>query len=790
MASHSSASLARPSTHHGRSTAGARSEPKLINRGASSAAVPNIPPLPPGRAWTSHGTRFGRLPTPHLMSDRPSTSHIDLKMPRPITPGVAGLVAAQNAYQTDVLELLMTAPDELESARTAGSAGKKAPVPVRSHSRAEIKELQRQRSKREEVLAKAMSDIQRLTNERRSLVALDGRPVAEVPAKQPTDKNLLANTAKQHVRKDHDDEEKLAAKRDEARKLAMARTATGRVNARLEALREDDNARNELEMKCEEWKKTRSTGIVETRSFIKENAKLTRTLSMDVVLAKRKVSAAEWEVKRGLVQRRLHAMESEREVLRVTLERQLLKEQMEAGMLMPRGEKNPHSTARPQTAANNGRDTRDADDTVGEQHTTPGGEPLAVALNKLPPRERAQILRLEMERRRRWAALVLLGARASHSLDELVYARNNKHLQDEQHDAARKIQKKVSAKALRKGLEQLNRSMGCLRKNCGIFALRWKIRNKVRSGDTIRSFLRYTATKSGMAKTIHNFIYQVIRLQRAWRYYTSIMRAQLGVFSLQFDKLLHTKKSPDRFLNAGEKSLFLAKVSVQLLEFSEKDTRKGQLAAKRAANAPAATGGKKTDAAKKGTGAAAAAKDGGDAEADEELAKKLPALADGQFLQIDFDCKLKALSNKLLDRKYEHRKNVNAYEMEVAQAEALVRKAKQMEAARAVAANAPAAEERKQEEVVFGQLDPRAAPVPAGGGSMPEAADGITDLAAQVGDFASMVRAKPPVRVSLTLNEEEVRQTIANALLMTADKINLGLPIDQHRSTTAAARKL
>ena len=91
---------------------------------------------------------------------------------------------------------------------------------------------------------------------------------------------------------------------------------------------------------------------------------------------------------------------------------------------------------------------------------------------------------------------------------------------------------------------------------------------------------------------------------------------------------------------------------------------------------------------------------------------------------------------------------------------------------------------------MFGQLDPRAAPVPAGGGSMPEAADGITDLAAQVGDFASMVRAKPPVRVSLTLNEEEVRQTIANALLMTADKINLGLPIDQHRSTTAAARKL
>ena len=86
----------------------------------------------------------------------------------------------------------------------------------------------------------------------------------------------------------------------------------------------------------------------------------------------------------------------------------------------------------------------------------------------------AHILRVEMERRRRWVTLMLLGVRTAHMLDELVYARNNRDLVDQQHASARLIQKKHVAKSIRRNLEMLQRSMGCLRKNCGIFALRWQ----------------------------------------------------------------------------------------------------------------------------------------------------------------------------------------------------------------------------------------------------------------------------------------------------------------------------
>lgn len=78
---------------------------------------------------------------------------------------------------------------------------------------------------------------------------------------------------------------------------------------------------------------------------------------------------------------------------------------------------------------------------------------------------------------------------------------------------------------------------------------------QVRSGDTIREFLQVVASKSAMAKTVHNFVYQVVRVQRTWRQYTTIMRAQLGVFSVQFDRSLKTKKTPDLFFTDDERKV-------------------------------------------------------------------------------------------------------------------------------------------------------------------------------------------------------------------------------------------
>ena len=68
------------------------------------------------------------------------------------------------------------------------------------------------------------------------------------------------------------------------------------------------------------------------------------------------------------------------------------------------------------------------------------------------------------------------------------------------------------------------------------------------------------------------------------------------------------------------------------------------------------------------------------------------------------------------------------------------------------------------------------------------AASGVTDLAAQLGSFADMVQVPPPPRVKIMLSDKETVAVISEALLMTADKINAGEPIDSHRSITAARR--
>ena len=58
------------------------------------------------------------------------------------------------------------------------------------------------------------------------------------------------------------------------------------------------------------------------------------------------------------------------------------------------------------------------------------------------------------------------------------------------------------------------------------------------------------AEKTAMAKTVHNFIYQVVRLQRAWRRYGTIVTAQLGCWLRQFELLLRKYRERKRQLMA------------------------------------------------------------------------------------------------------------------------------------------------------------------------------------------------------------------------------------------------
>ena len=64
----------------------------------------------------------------------------------------------------------------------------------------------------------------------------------------------------------------------------------------------------------------------------------------------------------------------------------------------------------------------------------------------------------------------------------------------------------------------------------------------------------------------------------------------------------------------------------------------------------------------------------------------------------------------------------------------------------------------------------------------------MANLADQLGDFAEMMRPKPPKSMRLLLEPAEIVALIVEALMMTADRINAGLPVDSTRSIAAAKR--
>ena len=715
--------------------------PRVIH----SASLPNIPPLPIRRATTSHG-RLTRLPDPNVSARYPHTPKINLHLPAKASGSrLTGLTGVENKYHAEQWELLRAAPDDVEQVAVIEAAPAGAP-PLKKPA---VSLDPRLRAKREADYTRALADINSLTLERRNVVELaNGRTLAPVsssnaPAAPKVDDDGPSEAERRaaHARKMRENRERKA--------LAEAKTAGGRVKARLEMLREDANARNELESKVASFKSTRADGKVESRDFVKDNRVALRSFSMGHLIESRKKGAQEWEKRHVDVQVRLAAMESERESIRQAMEQQFFAEQREREQNM-RGS----PRARPATAG-----------AAGSEHVTPGGTVLAVALKHLPPRERAQILRLEMERRRRWMLLVVLALRASHSLDELVYARNNRHLRDEQDLAAKTIQRKYTAKAMRKNLHLLHKSMGCLRKNTGIFAFKWRMRNKVRAGDALREFLGAVKQKSKFTKAMHNYIWQVIRVQRAWKRHASLIRAQLGLFAVQFDAHVKTKRSVEQFLSESQRRIWLAKISNQMLAAADTMTKTGQREAKRAeAAAPAAAEVVEADAPE-------------DADAPRRQKRRasvqmleqpdvLPTLAGGKFLQIDLDCKMTVLSHKLLDFHHAHAREVAAYQTELAHAERLASRARQMEAARAVVLGEDAASPHEIEG----------------------AADGVADLSA-LGDFASMVRPRPPARIRIMLNENELNAVVVEALMATADRISKNLPIDDSRSVSAAGSR-
>ena len=246
---------------------------------------------------------------------------------------------------------------------------------------------------------------------------------------------------------------------------------------------------------------------------------------------------------------------------------------------------------------------------------------------------------------------------------------------------------------------------------------------------------------------------------------------------MQFDTHLKTKRSVELFLTDAEKRIWVAKIGNQMLAAAEKDTRAGQREARRANESAASADAPATaDAAD-----AADATDAADAAGGKKPKRRtsmqlleepeaLPALADGKFLQIDLDCKLKALSHKLLSMHHAHAREVAEYCVELTRAERLATKQREMEAARQV--------------LLYGSEGAPAAEPP----TIEQAASGVADLSA-LGEFASLVRPRPPARIRIMLTETELVALIVEALLATADRISQNRPIDAHRSMNGAGNR-
>ena len=507
--------------------------PPMRHSESAAATLHDLPPLPLQqlqRASTANAlVRLTHLPTPKGTL----SSRLDFKLPSsPAFSSLSGLVGAHNLVGSERLHFLNLVE---KSSEVESSGAHKGAAAAAYYNPAE---LERQRKTRAAAYDTALQQISRLGMEGRLMLESDkhsgggggddGRAAAAAARRAEA-----AGATKREASNKVSDQQK---------KLRMSRSASGRVQARLLELRVDENARQELDRRVNVYKQSRADGRSETRDFIRENRQLMGTLSSAALLERKGDSSRQWSVKVLEVQSRLAEMESGREALRQQREQALLMQQAER--LSPRELLAQKRTSTP---------------------STPAAGAAGASARAMAPRERAAAAKLEQERRKRWLMLIALTSRASYSLDMLVWDRNTREENKYVDRAARLIQRKHVSKQMRKQLTALNRSVSLLRNNVARFAFEWRLRKKVRSMDTIREFLTVVSGKSTMQRHVHNFLYKVIRVQRLWRRYATIIAAQLGIFSIQFERQLHTRKSANLHLTADEHKAWTKKISKLML---------------------------------------------------------------------------------------------------------------------------------------------------------------------------------------------------------------------------------
>lgn len=360
-----------------------------------------------------------------------------------------------------------------------------------------------------------------------------------------------------------------------------SKSARGRLQARLEKLREDEKARDELASRVAAWRGRRTDGRAAARNFVSEredppsrrnDVALCNSLLVPVPLpqvsenrlAMSQVSPRQQMEAKLASQRSHRAMqltqhreryqfivaEQERQRVMVAAELQeelgrpslakAMRDQLGAAPLDPSGMGSGVGGSLYESMCDGEADTGHG--AVLKRLSSSSGA-------KFGKRRSLSAQKKETAARAtRWRVLAAIGHAQSTWADALFWDRNNRDYKNNATRAATVIQRRQAYRVLRVQLARLRRSMILLRRNMLLYTMRWRARKKDRCMHVLVTFLRAHHDSTPLRTAMRKFLYQVVRVQRLWRLHWSHVSAQLGLLTVQFDNLVKTRKSPEAFL--------------------------------------------------------------------------------------------------------------------------------------------------------------------------------------------------------------------------------------------------
>lgn len=201
---------------------------------------------------------------------RPRTAGVRLPRPRTASAVLSGLSAPLSGFTDERNSYMSRCLDLLEPKGASAGTG------FLGHH-----ELELQQKRRAAEIDKAFSEISGLIKSKGQESKREQKAAAAAAA-GAADKEAEERREKKDLSKEATKDE--AAK---AKPVKRNRTASSRVQAKVDAVRADAEGVAKLEAKVEHWRKSRSDGQVERRDFIRENRDRAHAASAASIVSRR-----------------------------------------------------------------------------------------------------------------------------------------------------------------------------------------------------------------------------------------------------------------------------------------------------------------------------------------------------------------------------------------------------------------------------------------------------------------------------------------------------------------------